>query len=69
MKAAAAYIIQADEATQKSLGALMPHMLDVNIRKYHYLSCCIFIVIFFYSPYLPLLLLVMIKLLLMVWSF
>ncbi|KAG2213565.1 hypothetical protein INT46_002271 [Mucor plumbeus] len=28
MKAAAAYIIQADEATQKSLGALMPHMLD-----------------------------------------
>lgn len=30
MKAAAAYIIQADEATQKSLGALMPHMLDVS---------------------------------------
>lgn len=30
MKAAAAYIIQADEPTQKSLGALMPHMLDVS---------------------------------------
>lgn len=28
MKAAAAYIVQADEAAQKSLGALMPHMLD-----------------------------------------
>jgi hypothetical protein len=46
MKAAAAYIIQADEATQKSLGALMPHMLDVNMRKYHYSSSCIFIVTF-----------------------
>ncbi|CEP09674.1 hypothetical protein [Parasitella parasitica] len=28
MKAAAAYILQTDEATQKILGALMPHMLD-----------------------------------------
>lgn len=32
MKAAAQYIIQADESTQKALGVLMPHMLDVNIK-------------------------------------
>lgn len=31
MKAAAAYIIQADESTQKSLAVLMPHMLEVII--------------------------------------
>jgi hypothetical protein len=30
MKAAAAYIIQADEAGQKTLGSLMPQMLDVR---------------------------------------
>jgi hypothetical protein len=36
MKAAAAYIIQADEPTQKSLGALMPHMLDVS---FYFVSC------------------------------
>lgn len=29
MKAAAAYIIQADTAGQKALGSLMPQMLDV----------------------------------------
>lgn len=34
MKAAAAYIIQADEPTQKSLAALMPHMLEVKKKKY-----------------------------------
>lgn len=30
MKAAAAYIGQADEDTQKELGTLMPHMLEVS---------------------------------------
>lgn len=33
MKAAAAYIGQADEATQKSLAVLMPHMLDVRKKN------------------------------------
>lgn len=33
MKAAAAYIGQADEATQKSLSVLMPHMLDVSKKR------------------------------------
>lgn len=33
MKAAAAYIIQADEAGQKTLGSLMPQMLDVRDLK------------------------------------
>lgn len=30
MKAAAAYIIQADESTQKNMAGLMPHMLEVT---------------------------------------
>jgi hypothetical protein len=33
MKAAAAYIGQADETTQKNLAGLMPHMLDVSLKK------------------------------------
>ena len=31
MKAAIAYIVKAEAETQKQLGALMPHMLEVNI--------------------------------------
>jgi len=47
MKAAAAYIIQADEATQKSLGVLMPHMLDVNMHKRLFDASHIYCLIFF----------------------
>lgn len=34
MKAAAAYIIQADESTQKSMTGLMPHMLEVTMNTW-----------------------------------
>ena len=63
MKAAAAYIIQADESTQKTLGALMPHMLDVSVSISSFIGIIISI-LSLNSLCLPLLLLVMIKLLL-----